>query len=88
MKQDYQQHPYIRCKILLESKEQINQFILALCDGTNSWYAVENKEGDRVVNARSMLGMMYATAEFDETYLVNETNNGHFSSKIDAFRKP
>ena len=88
MRQDYQKHPYIRCKILLESKEQINQFILALCDGTNSWYAVENKEGDRVVNARSMLGMLYATAEFDETYLVNETNNGYFPSKIDAVRKP
>lgn len=88
MRQNYQGQPYIRCKVLLETKEQINNFILALCDGTNSWYAVENKEGDRVVNARSILGMLYATAEFDETYLVNETNNGYFPNKIDAFRKP
>ena len=88
MRQDYQGHPYIRCRIQLDTKEQIEQFILALCDGTNSWYAVENKEGDRVVNARSLLGMIYATSEFDSTYLVNETNNGCFPPKIDTFRKP
>lgn len=39
------------------------------------------------VDARSLLGVIYATCEFgDSLYMVNLTNDGHFPSFVDEYR--
>lgn len=78
---------HVRAKIALLTQQEVVDFIKALCDGRNDFYDVENFSGTKVVNARSILGMLYATGEFpDEMYLVNITNDGYFPSEIDNFR--
>ena len=78
----------IRAQIRLDTQQKILDFTNYLNNETGR-YSVEDVSGERRVDARSLLGLIYASGDFgDEMYLVNETNNGYFPSKIDAFRKP
>jgi len=46
-------------------------------------------DGKHRVNARSYLGMIYASAEFgDHMFLVNETEDGVFPAFINSYRHP
>ena len=79
--------PHIRAHVRLNTQNDVMDFIRALCDGTSNFYDVENYDGSKCVNARSLLGMLYATAEFPNSlYLVNTTVDGEFRSAIDQFR--
>ena len=77
---------HIRAKIKLNTMEDVQKFIYALCTG-NDFYDIENFDGTKCVNARSLLGMLYAVSEFpNELYLVNIKNDGIFPHSIDEFR--
>lgn len=80
--------PHTRAKIELSSRDDIVNFIYALCDGSTDFYNVENFNRTEIVNARSILGMLYASSEFDSMFLVNITTDGRFPASIDKFRKP
>ena len=79
---------YVRAHIRLNTTMEANDFVAALnSDGSTDNYSVENFSGAHRVNARSLLGVIYATVEFnDNMYLVNETTNGKFPSSIDKYR--
>ena len=70
----------IRTKIRLETNKEVVAFIQQLnTDGSIDKYVVEDSSGRHRVNARSYLGMIYASAEFaDNMFLVNETEEGKF----------
>ena len=78
---------HVRAKIELSSRENIIDFIYALCDGSTDFFSIENFNGKMKVNARSVLGMIYAVTEFDALFLVNDTTDGRFPASIDKFRK-
>ena len=48
---------------------------------------LENFDDSFRADARSMLGVAYAAAEFDSLFLVNRTHDGVFPKGIDKFRK-
>ena len=78
---------HVRAKIELSSRENIIDFIYALCDGSTDFFSIENFNGTMKVNARSILGMIYAVTEFDALFLINDTTDGRFPASIDKFRK-
>ena len=78
---------HVRAKIELSSRENIVDFIYALCDGSTDFFSIENFNGTMKVNARSILGMIYAVTEFDALFLINDTTDGRFPASIDKFRK-
>ena len=50
-------------------------------------FLIVDFNGRQRADAKSLLGVMYAVAEFnDQLYLVNETNDGSFPSFIDEYR--
>lgn len=78
----------IRARIRLETSANVNDFVRELnSDGTINKYTIENEDGTYRVNARSYLGVLYASAEFKGIlYLVNETSNDPFPAFIDKYR--
>ena len=76
-----------RTKIRLETNKDVTSFVTLLnSDGSIDKYIVEDVEGRHRVNARSYLGMLYASAEFaGNMYLVNETEDGKFPTFIYDF---
>lgn len=79
--------PHVRAHIRLSTQADVLDFIKALCDGTTNRYTVESTDGTQRANARSLLGMLYASSDYPNgMYLVNETVDGYFPSAIDAFR--
>lgn len=48
-------------------------------------FAVENFDGKLRVNAKSLLGVCYATSEFGQLFLVND-DGGEVPSAIDQWR--
>ena len=73
-----------RCKIRLETAKEVEEFVSRLnTDGTIDKYFVEDFDCQRRVDARSYLGMIYASSEFaGETYLVNSTEDGKYPKWI------
>ena len=76
---------YNRAKIKLETTSDISEFVQILQTISDD-FIIEDKEGALKVNARSLLGVTYASMEFDEMYLVNK-NKGTIPYKIDRFRE-
>jgi hypothetical protein len=76
-----------RTKIRLETNKEVMAFVSQLnTDGSIDKYVVEDAEGRHRVNARSYLGMLYASAEFaGNMFLVNETEDGKFPAFIYDF---
>lgn len=78
----------IRANLNLDTAMEIAEFVKILnSDGTTAKYSLENFDGSYSVNARSYLGVLYATAEFGDLFLVNKNNDGIFPNGIDKFRK-
>lgn len=77
--------PHIRAHINLTTDRDILAFIAAAQQESDN-LIVEDFEGIKRVSASSMLGMMYASAEFGDMYLVNLTDNGYISHRFDDFR--
>ena len=68
----------IRAQIRLDTQQKILDFTNYLNNEVGR-YSVEDVSGERRVDARSLLGLIYASGDFgDEMYLVNETDNGYF----------
>ena len=58
-------------------------------DGTTDKYVLENEDGTFRTEARSFLGTLYFSTEHgDNTYLVNETEDGVFPAFINSYRHP
>ena len=77
--------PHTRAHISLSTDGDILNFIKA-AQQENDVYVIEDFEGVKRVSARSMLGMMYAVAEFDELFLVNLSEDGFIPARFDDFR--
>ena len=77
-----------RAHIRLVRDNDVTTFVsLMNSDGTAMKYTLENFDGSHRVSARSILGVMYFCADHnDDTFLVNETEDGVFPKGIDAFR--
>jgi hypothetical protein len=77
----------VRTKIRLETNKEVTAFVQQLnTDGSVDKYVVEDINGEHRVNARSYLGMIYASAEFaDNMFLVNETEDGKFPRFVHDF---
>lgn len=80
----------IRARIRLDTVGSVDDFVRRLnSDGTTNKYVVESMTGKHRVDARSYLGMIYASAEFgDHLYLINETEDGVFPAWVNEFRHP
>ena len=79
---------HARAHIRLMTLNDIKNFVESLnSDGTADRYTIENEDGSLRINARSIEGVVYAAVDYnEETYLVNETNNGVYPSGIDIYR--
>ena len=79
---------YNRAHIRLNTTREANDFVKAInSDGTVNRYTIEDFDCVQRVNARSLLGVIYALTEFnDDMYFVNETDNGAIPSCIDIYR--
>lgn len=77
-----------RAHIRLDRTSDITAFVSLLnSDGSIDKYMLENFDGSHSVSARSFLGAMYMSAEFnDEIYLVNLTEDGRFPFGINQYR--
>ena len=78
----------IRAHIRLNTSQEASEFVqLMNSDGTTTKYTITDASGKYRVSARSLIGVIYAMTDFnDEMYLVNETEDGVFSHKIDKYR--
>lgn len=80
--------PHTRAHIRLNTMDEIKSFIdqFNRIGGVDK-FMVEDFEGKQRVNARSLVGMIYAMTDFnDNMFIVNETTDGTFPSFIDAYR--
>ena len=77
-----------RAVIQLETTMDVQEFIKDInSDGTIIKYTITNKSGSYRVNARSFLGVLYASAEFGGVlYLINETNDNPMPAFVDKYR--
>ena len=80
--------PHSRAHIRVITTAEATQFVSDLnSDGTANKYIIENFDCKSRVNARSLLGVIYAMTEHqDEMFLVNLTEDGKFPSVIDKYR--
>ena len=80
---------HTRAQISLETGKDVSQFIQELnsYDSDGKWM-LENFDGTYRVNARSFLGVMYASVEWNgEIYLYKaDAENFEFPAFIDKYR--
>lgn len=79
---------YIRAHIRVNNPTEAAEFVSKLnSDGSTNSYVIENKDGKHRVNARSLLGVIYACTDYsDAMYLVNDSDDGNFPSFINDYR--
>lgn len=76
----------IRARINFNTERDIVNFI-TLINQQPDIYCLEDFRGEHAVNPASMLGLLYARADFSNgMYLINLTNNGIFPSEINDYR--
>lgn len=76
-----------RMPITITTQKQGFEFINVLSNLTDS-FSIENFDGSARVDARSMMGVLYALSEMaDDMYLVNNTNDGSFPIAMELYRK-
>lgn len=80
--------PHTRAHIRLNTMDEIKTFIDQFNRiGGIDKFMVEDFEGKQRVNARSLVGMIYAMTDFnDNMFIVNETTDGIFPNFIDTYR--
>ena len=78
----------VRAHIRLNTAKDVQDFVSTLnSDGTADKYVISDASNHYCADARSMLGVLYAMSEFNDTmYLVNETEDGKFPSTVDKYR--
>ena len=72
-------------RVRIDTKTDINRFINIMSNETDE-YTISDASGKHCVSAKSLLAIMYSFSEFDEMYLKNEDNPGHFPAAIEEFR--
>ena len=77
--------PHTRTEIRLTTDRDISAFIQTAMNSSDE-LVLENFDGSRRVSASSMLGVMYAAAEFGQVFLVNVTNDAVISAEFNQFR--
>ena len=79
---------YVRAHIRLNTTAEATELISMLnSDGTTTRYTIESFDRTQRVNARSMLGVIYAMTDFnDEMYFVNETDPTSIPTFLDKYR--
>lgn len=78
---------YTRTAVRLERMRDIEDFVRKLnSDGTTDKYVLENFDGSIKANARSLLGVIYMTTDYEYTYLVNVSNDGQMPSFVNEYR--
>ena len=79
---------YSRARIRLNNTHEANEFVKMInSDGTTDKYTIEDLYGRQRVNARSLIGVIYALTEFnDEMYILNESNDKKLPYFIDKYR--
>ena len=80
--------PHVRAHIHFNTTAEAADFVKELnSDGTANKYTLENFNGTSRVNARSLLGVIYAMTEHDDNiFIVNNTIDGYFPSFVDKYR--
>lgn len=80
--------PHVRAHIHFNTTVEAADFVKELnSDGTTNKYTLENFNGTSRVNARSLLGVIYAMTEHDDNiFIVNNTIDGYFPSFVDKYR--
>ena len=80
--------PYSRAHIRLNNTQEANEFVKMInSDGTADKYTIEDFNGKQRVNARSLIGVIYALTDFnDEMYLVNDSSERELPCFIDKYR--
>lgn len=81
----YTNHEDVTSMRVKVTQENVQNFITALCIG-DSFYDLVNEDGTKCVNARSMLGVLYAIAEFKDMFLINLTHDGEFPEEVMEFK--
>lgn len=76
---------HTRTEINLITDRDVSAFIQIAMNHPDE-LVLENFDGSRRVSASSMLGVMYAAAEFGQVYLVNVTNDASIGAEFDQFR--
>ncbi|MBO7401509.1 MAG: hypothetical protein J6U10_00805 [Lachnospiraceae bacterium] len=78
---------HTRTKVRLDRPEDAEKFVKLLnSDGSTDKFILENFDGSFKVDARSVLGVIYASVEWaGETYLVNTSRDGVYPSGIREF---
>lgn len=77
---------HVRAQINVTTQTEILKLIANLSN-LDDTFTVENFNGSIRVNARSIMGMLYITAECgDQLYLVNNTHDGVFPALLDELR--
>lgn len=79
---------YHRAHIRLITQSDAADFVsLINKGGSTDRYVLETADGHTRVSARSLLGVLYFVSEHNnETYLVNESNDGVIPNGIDQYR--
>lgn len=78
--------PNIRARINFETESDIVKFI-TIINESKDIYRLEDFRGEHAINPASMLGLLYAKADFSNgMYLINLSNDGEFPNEIDNFR--
>lgn len=76
---------HTRAHIRLNNQTEAMGLVQALCNQSDD-FSIENFNGDRRINAKSIIGVMYATLDFnDEMFLVNDAG-GVIPSSVDVYR--
>jgi hypothetical protein len=80
--------PHSRAHIRVITTAEAAQFVADLnSDGTANKYVIENFDCSNRVNARSLLGVIYAMTEHqDEMFLVNVTEDGEYPFSVNKYR--
>ena len=80
---------HTRAKLYLDTGKLVSEFVKDInSDGSTERWMVENFDGSLRVSARSLLGMMYASTEWNgELYLFDASNErAKIPSSIDKYR--
>lgn len=79
---------HVRTQIRVNNNEEAVKLVSLLnADGTADKYIIEDDSGEIRVNARSLLGVIYMSTEYNEhMYLVNCHHDGQYPVGIDQFR--
>lgn len=75
-----------RAEIILDKTNDVVNFVQNM-NKEEDKYIIENEDCSLSVDAKSYLGVFYASAEFrSPLYLVNKTNDGTFPMFVNSYR--